>query len=294
MSIRSFEEKNAHREDRIALAEVASVFRRSWMAGVLTLLVGFLAVIGVALLSPRVYEGTVIAAFAAEADPRGAAAALSSLGTVGSMLTGMATDDGQMYERVEFLRSYAVSIEFLQKINAARLIFADDFDRQGNRWLKTPSEQDLYREFDEKVRRIEIDPRTGLLHVSIRLTDRVTAAEWANAFLSFADDRYRERALADVKERRKFIEQELSSADDMFLRQTLADLLKSEIRRQMLAQTGPSYAYRVVSPAYVSDEDEFVSPRLALIGVVGLTTSVALAFVAIFVFDSRRCSERVA
>jgi hypothetical protein len=289
MSNQSATESASGLDDTVSWDAMLAPIRQNWRIGVAFMTLLALMFVLIAVLSPRIYEAQVVAAFASPPDAKAGLTGIPSLGTIGSMLSGMASDHDQMYERLEYLQSYDVSTGFLRHIGAAPVLFARDYDPASSTWKeRAPTEQELFRRFTEKVRRVEIDPKTGLLHVRVRLQDRSLVAKWADQYVAYVDRLYRDRALTEAEARRRFLESELAKAQEVSLKGTLADLIKVEIHKQMMAQTGTYYAFRIVSPAYTPDENEYVSPRLVLIGAVFLVVGAFLSVLLTVLWSNLR------
>lgn len=248
----------------------------------------FLGVSLVAILAawliPKVYEGTVLISYnpidqtssklASLAGQFGGLAALAGVDLTPS------TDDRP--EALATIASRQFSVEFIEQHHMLPILFPDAWDAAGNRWKvaadEVPTMAEAFKLFDEHVRTVNEDKSTGLITVAIRGKQREQVAEWANALVSEADARLRQRALRDSQFAIAFLQKELTQNDLVEVRQAISQVLQQQISTLALANGRKEYAFKVIDPAVTPDADLFVWPNRPLIIVLGLAFGLALGF----------------
>ena len=131
------------------------------------------------------------------------------LGQLGGQLGGLAAIAGinigglgngnKSEESLEYLRSRALTRQFIQRHSLMPLLFASKWDAQRKQWRgEAPTIAEGVKRFATKIRQISEDRRTGIVTLAIVWRDRVAAADWANWLVAEADDALRQRRVAEL------------------------------------------------------------------------------------------------
>nr|WP_258539259.1 Wzz/FepE/Etk N-terminal domain-containing protein [Dissulfurirhabdus thermomarina] len=285
-------------EEEVDLAALWGVLcrRRRLLAGV-TLLAAAAALLA-ALLLPPVYRAEVLLAPVTDQDQD---ARLSSLASRFGGLAAMAGVDiggteSSKAEAVATLTSRSFTEAFIKEEKLLPVLFADEWDTEKRRWKAADPEDrptlwDAWRRFDEDVRFVEEDRKTGLVTLAVEWTDPELAARWANELVRRVNARLRERAVAEARRSIDYLERELRKTDVVELQQAIYRLIEGQIKTIMLANVREEYAFRVIDPAAPPREKE--RPRRALIVVGGTLGGGLLAlFLAFFLEFLDRQRER--
>jgi uncharacterized protein involved in exopolysaccharide biosynthesis len=205
-----------------------------------------------------------------------------SIGGLGSLF-GIATggDAGTEYA-IAVLKSTAFTKTFIEKNELLPVLFADKWDAGRQDWREMKAEDvptilGAVRRFDEDVRTVLTDPKTGVIRVRVEWTDRETAAVWANALVQLLNETVRARAISDARARIQYLNRELASAKVVELRTSLSRVLESELKREMLANVTEDYAFRILDPAFTPDADDYVSPNRPLMLLAGLVVALFIS-----------------
>lgn len=132
---------------------------------------------------------------------------------------------------------------------------------------------------------LAVDPRTRFVTLSILLTDRQEAAQWANDLSAEVNEKMRQTAIENAAMTLQYLEKELASAAIGELRQAMARAMEAQVKIKAFAATRPSYVFSVVDPAVVPDDGQFEAPRRMRAAIGGGFLS---AFVVLLVLLSRR------
>jgi hypothetical protein len=143
--------------------------------------------------------------------------------------------------------------------------------------------RDAVRIFDDKVRSVEQDRRTGLVTVTMTWTDPARAASWANDFVRKLNDRLREEAIREAERNLSYLNKEIAATSVVAVQQSLGRVVESEMQKMLMARSSDEYAYKVIDAAI--QPNRRYSPRRTLIVVIA--TAIGGFLAAIFVLLRR-------
>jgi len=201
------------------------------------------------LLSPPWYSANVLLAPVKEKtslDLPGQLAGLAGLVGIGSGGTGSV-------EAIAVLKSRDFARAFIEDQALLPILFSEDWDATAGRWkLAEPPDLRLaVKLFDEKVREVNEDRKTGLVTLSIEWKDPKLAAAWANLLAIRLNDHMRQRALAEADANVIYLRHELEATTVVMLQQSISRLLESEMQKLMLARGNAEFAFRIIDRAEV-------------------------------------------
>lgn len=232
------------------------------------------------------------------AHPRQALSAqLGGLAGLASLAGLNISERGDTAEALAVLRSREFTRSFIEELNLLPVLLADKWDAQAGRWKgsdpeKWPDERDAVKYFENRVRRIAENKKTGLITLSIDWKDRETAAKWANLLVVRANDRMRQRAQSDAERNIKFLRQELNSTNVVTLQESISRLLEHELETLMMARGNEEYAFRVVDRAGVPKWR--ARPKRTLTVILATMGGGLIAVLAAFVRHSLRRRRELA
>jgi uncharacterized protein involved in exopolysaccharide biosynthesis len=237
-------------EDQIDLVQLwQTVWRGKWMIIAITAVFA-LAAIAYALLATEWYRADVLLAPAEEKSTQGLAAQLGGLAS----LAGISVGGGSTVEPIAVLKSREFAREFIEELGLLTVLLADDWDAEAQSWkdsnpAKWPDIRDAVKVFDENVRSVREDARTGLVTLSVQWKDPELAAEWANLLVKRLNDRMRKRALREAEANVNYLQRELGATNLVTLQQSIGRLLESELQKLMLARGSEEFSFRVIDRA---------------------------------------------
>lgn len=242
------------------ILDIREIWRVLWRSKylIIAVTVAFTLVsIAYALLATQWFKAEIVLVPAGR--DHGLAAQLGGRADLASLasLAGVdLSDRGDNAEALAVLRSRDFARSFIEERNLLPVLFADKWDAAAKRWKggdpkKWPDERDGVRYFNRAICRVVEDKKLGLVILSIEWKDRGMAAEWANALVARANERMRQRTLAESQENVKFLRDELSATNVVSLQQSISRLLENELQTLMLARGNKEFAFRVVDRANV-------------------------------------------
>lgn len=213
---------------------------------------------------------------------------LSGIGDQFAGLAGMAGIDisgGQqeIETNLAVIESKQFTKIFLEKNNIYEELYPDLWDRNAGTWsedAKIPLFDDVLKDV-YGIQNILFDKRVGQLSVTVDLNDPEYAAKWANQFMETANDYLKESAILEAKKNIRFLNNELSNAKVVQMRQLLNEMIARETQTIMIANTRDDFAFRIIDPALVPDKK--IRPQRSLIVILGAIIGLIIASVLSYI-----------
>jgi uncharacterized protein involved in exopolysaccharide biosynthesis len=261
------------------VSENRIISRRSVVIiGVTGFVCAILAYIGSQYMQ-RAYMSTVSMLSAQEDRDNTLQRVTNQLGAVAGLL-GVGASGGRrdINESIATLQSRLLVGEFLQ----AEEFFDDVIAFLGPEAVASLSEEDLLQTavtyFQDNILTVAYDTRTTLIVVSIVWVDRHKAAELANAYIDFANEAMRQRAITAARNRIEFLDKAAENAATVELRQAIYRLVETQVNAEMMAATKPDFAFVIVDPAVPPGVNAYVRPQTMLLALIAAMFGGGLAF----------------
>jgi uncharacterized protein involved in exopolysaccharide biosynthesis len=277
--------------------DLAELLRLLWARRLLisACVIGFasLAAAAAFLMTP-IYRSAVLLV-PADVEASGVSSLLGGLGELGGLAalagvdlggSGTATD-----EALAVLRSRAFTESFIRDRDLLPQLFDDEWDTATGQWRDPedpPSMAEGYKYFDEQVRGVSQEARTGLVTVRVDWRDPAVSAEWANDLVERLNAEMRRRAVARTNASVKYLEQELASTVIVDTRSAISRLMETQINQRMLANVTEEYAFRIIDRAMPPDDDDPVRPRKLVMIVSAAAAGLLFAVVLVLLLRRRR------
>lgn len=189
-------------------------------------------------------------------------AGLASIGGI-----GLGSSGSQTQQAIAVLQSKGLTRKFIESNQLLPVLFDDRWDSARMKWKKSmlakdPTVWDGIKEFDEKIRYISEDARTGLVTLSITWKDPAQAAEWATFLVDAANEAMRNSAISDTEKTIAFLNAELQKDTSVEVSQAIYQALESQIKAAMFAKSKDQYALKIVDPPAIPDMDDFDYPNV--------------------------------
>jgi len=280
----------------IVVADIFEMIRaRKWIVVTTTILIT-LPVCVYAFLTPRVYE------VEAMVFPVAASSASSAMGSILEQFGGIASiaglsppDDDKKKEALAILNSRALAEDFILEKDLIKEFFQEDWDSVSKTWSVAgddiPTIRDAYEKFDEEIMSIENDRETGMVRIAVRWSDRHLAADWVNEFIKKADQELLVRAKNEAERSIEFLYTELDKTQNAGLKQVVYGLIQNQIETIMMANVKEEYAFRMIDPAVVADEDGYVWPMEAVLILLAVLAGIGFGCILAILAMILRSSE---
>jgi len=254
-------------------------------------LVFALGSVGYCLSTAKWYRAQVLMA---AVQPEMGTTKLGSGGGLGDIaaLAGidLAGNDNFKKEFVARLSSRVFTYKFMTEEGIIPILFAGKWDAEHQRWKTSdpnqqPTLEQAYRLFDNAIRTISEDRRSGLIKVTVDWKDPLLAEEWANKLVARFNADARDLAREESQRSLEFLNRELGRTETIEMRQTINGLIETETRKAMFATVREQYAFKIIDPAFVPGKEGVVWPRRVLLtaaavivgALVGALLAVGLA-----------------
>lgn len=236
------------------------------------------------LLAPPWYRAQTVLVPAEQPSLAGGLA--GSLGALGGLvgLDNLRMGGGGVAESLAMLTSAEFTADFIAANNLLPVLFAEDWDAAKGEWSGhvsgwEPDMRDAIKLFDERVRTVREDKKTGLVTLAIEWKDPALAAKWSNLLVERLNEKVRGRLLAESDANVKYLKQELAGTDVVVLQQAVGRLLDSEMQKSMVARVRKDAAFRVLDraqePKYRAHPKRFQVVAIASV-VAALLSSLAV------------------
>lgn len=264
MSTQLIERREIHLEELTLLVQ-----RARWFIIAATAVITAAAA-AVAWILPPQYRATVTVSPVTNT-PGGAggrlAAATSQLGGLAS-LAGISLENGdnRRAESIAVLQSETLTEKYIADNNLLPILYADKWDRSRNNWKvtgddKVPTLWQANELFDQHIRTVVDDRKTGLVKLTITWKDPRLAAKWANDLVAMTNRYLRDKAIAESERHLAYLNEQASITNITHIRDAIYDVIESEIKNVMTAKGTDEYALKIIDPA-VPPERKFSPKRL--------------------------------
>jgi len=152
--------------------------------------------------------------------------------------------------------------------------------------------REVVDEFRRSIFSVSEDKKTGLVTVTIKWRDALTAAEWANTIVRQINAEARMRALDESNRNISYLQGQLAKTETVSLQQAIARLLESEMQKVMIAQGTDEYAFRIVDQAHPPAKRFW--PKRSIIVAVAFLIGLVVSTVGVLVVDQLRLSVATA
>jgi uncharacterized protein involved in exopolysaccharide biosynthesis len=212
------------------------------------------------------------------------------LGAIGERFGGLAAlagvdlgGGGNSEEAVATLASAGFTREFIESENLIPLLFQDRWDSAGAKWKtgsKVPTLEKAVTFFNDEVKQVTHDRKTGLTTLAITWRSPDLAAKWANGMIKLANERLRTEAISNAEQSVEYLKRELQKTNMVELQQAIYRVMETQINSAMLANIQHQYAFKVIDPAVAPEKKS--GPKRAVMILIGTLLGAFLAAVCLF------------
>lgn len=268
------------------------IWLRRWLIAVIALC-GLVAGITTATLMTPVYRAETVVSPVGDGSGSlngllGDYAALADIAAINLNVSNNGKE-----EAVATLKSRAFGERFISDRQLLPVLFEDEWDAGHQQWRdsdpkKQPQLWDGWRVFDEEVRHVTEDRRTGLVSLAIEWHDPALAAEWANDLVSRLNDQVRARDVAEAERSIEYLNGQLRQGGLLEVKESIYTLLEAQLKVITLASARNDYAFRVIDPALIPDPSRPVRPRLVVMAALGTLAGlfVSIGVILLMAFNA--------
>ena len=276
-------------DDEIDLFELwDTLVANKWLIALIAALCVTAATAVAFVMTPK-YEAVVVASFAEEGKGSGGLGALASqYGGLAEMAgVSLGGGGGSKDASLAYLKSRGFIEGFIKENDLMPILYAKQWDAEGKKWRvddpkKEPTLWNAYQLFSKSLLNVQQDKKTSLVTLTVTWKDRDQAVAWANGLIRRANANLREKAIAESKLSIGYLEKELQKTSVVEVQQTIYKVMETQIKTMMIANTQEQFAFKVIDPAAMVDENAYVRPKRPMIiglgGVGGLFLGILFVF----------------
>jgi len=244
---------------------------------------------GYSLTMTNIYRAEALVAPTIKQDQKtGQLSALGGMGGLASIAGISLPSGGNTAENLAILKSRKFLWEFIKDNNLMPILFEDAWDAEHKRWKandpkKQPSLWAAYRILTG-ILKVKQNKKTRLVTVAVEWKDPQVAARWANELIQRLNDYLRDQAINHSQANLAYLHKEVDQTRISELRQTLFDLIASEEKKAMLANTQEEFGFRVLDPA--TPPDKKAKPNRKIIVILSTFLAGLLAVFATLIYGA--------
>ena len=192
---------------------------------------------------------------------------IGGLASLANFALPASSNRGEVY--VATLLSNSFTKDFIEENNLRPILFPDKWDSATQNWSveadKVPTPFDAVQFFDSDIRSLSRDKATGLMTLSVDWSNPDVAAEWALGLIRAANSRIRQQVIDEAELSIQFLNAEYEKTHVIGLQQAIFRLIESQIHKIMLANVRHEYAFEIVDPPLIPDNDNKIWPNWPLL-----------------------------
>ncbi len=218
-------------------------------------LFGAVMIFGLTLLQDNMYLATSVQAINIDEKPGGVAPKeYRSSDTIGLLERDFVISGAAANERERIMarmRSARFSEIFITENNLLPYIFHKQWDAEQKDWKPDfkPEMREAIKAFNDGMRGIEYDEKTGLLRINFQTRSTELSAELANKFVDRFNAYARGLALEELGERRNYLENRLREVQNLELHRSIFRLLETQLAAETLINARKTFPLEEIQPA---------------------------------------------
>ena len=238
------------------------------------------------IMTPK-YEARVVASFAEDGKSGGGMGGLAAQYGGLAEMAGISLGSGGSKEAsLAFLNSRAFIEQFIEEEKLLPILYAGSWDAEKKQWNvaedEIPTLWKAYKLFSKAILATSLDKKTNLLTLTITWKNREQAVHWANELVRRANETLRQKTITETQSSLDFLQKELEKTSIVEVQNTIYRVMETQVKSMMMANTQEQFAFKVIDPAIVVDEDAFVKPKRPLMMALGLFGGLFLGILTVF------------
>ncbi len=212
------------------------------------------------------------------------------LGGIASLAGINIGSGGNSVDRViAVLKSRAFTDAFIQDEKLLPVLFSDIWDPQNKTWLvedpkNTPTLRKAYQIFDNNIRTITQDKKTGLITLAIEWKDPQQAALWANLMVERLNWHEQQAAITEAEKSLAYLKDQLAKTSVLEMQQSIYRLIEAQTKNIMLANARDQYAFNIIDRAVVPETKS--KPDRKMIVAMGFAAGLLMSILFAVIFSS--------
>jgi uncharacterized protein involved in exopolysaccharide biosynthesis len=139
------------------------------------------------------------------------------------------------------------------------------------------------------MRVVSVDRRTSFVTIRVRARQPEVAQSIAQAMVEDINAELRGRALVETRLAESFLNEKIATAQFESIKNTAAALLESQLKREVVAESRPDFALRVLDPPSLPEMRSY--PRRSRMVIIGGMLGCLVAGLVVLIRLRRRASR---
>ena len=235
------------------------------------------------LISP-VYQSTIVVSPVEETQNSSMLSGLGALSqTFGLASMSNATEDKTA---MAILKSKPFTNQLFKDDKDLRMLFESRWNEEESTWINgiRPNDIMINSRF-RKGLRIEQEPDTNTIHISINSDNPVFASKIANQSIDALNEYMRQEAIEESVNSQKYLNETLNLTTIMDVKNVIYNLIEEQIKKSMLANVRKDYVFRVID--YASIPGSPVRPNRTFILFISSLLGLFLSSLYVIMIDSK-------
>jgi len=194
------------------------------------------------------------------------------------------------------LNSRGLTAKVIEKNNLMPVLFSGSWDKKDKKWKGDPptlhSACEMMQGFlragpaeGKKGRNRSYSGGQMPISVGIRYRHPEAAKEFVDDYLTELSGTLRNEALRDATEKKRFLEKQLDTVIDPFMKEKIHILRANEVEKETFAKAQKYYGFTVMDPPVVPDRLSAEKPKLKRNIVLAMTVAFFLAVFLAFIIE---------
>lgn len=277
-------------EDEVNLLDLWRVLVSfKWLILAVTL-VTTAASAAIAWWMPPIYRAEVTLAPVSPEEGGRLSALAGELGGIASLAGINIGSGGNSVDRViAVLKSREFTDAFIQDEKLLPVLFSGVWDSQKKIWLvedpkNAPTLRKAYQIFDNNIRTITQDKKTGLVTLAIEWKDPQQAALWANLMVERLNRHEQQAAITEAEKSLAYLKDQLAKTSVLEMQQSVYRLIEAQTKNIMLANARDQYAFNIIDRAVVPETKS--KPDRKMIVAMGFAAGLLMSILFAVIFSS--------
>ncbi|QFQ78777.1 Wzz/FepE/Etk N-terminal domain-containing protein [Vibrio harveyi] len=299
--------------------DLRELFKAIWKGKWIILATTFVFAIGsvvYALSLPNIYKADVLLAPTESSNGGGLSQMASQLGGLAA-LAGVnfgGEESSQTELAVQVMKSRQFVNDFIEKhdllvpLIAAKnwdlsqnklIIDSEIYNDKVNKWLRkpvglrgsTPTPQEAYDVFRNKILNISQDKESGLYILSVSHYSPYIAQQWAEWLVDDINQVMRKRAIDDATQNLNYLHSQLNKTSIADMQSAFYNLVEEQTKSLMLAEVQDEFVFKTIDPAVVPEVKS--APNRAFLCILAtLIGSVIGCSIVMVIFAFKRSNNK--
>lgn len=221
--------------------------------------------------------------------PKDSGAGGGNLGALAQQFGGLpgipASMSGTASEIVTLLNSNILREKIIRQYNLMPILFHARWDAKNQTWkkgTKIPAIWDALRLLDEMIM-IKRNTKDNTVTVSADFHDPQMAAKIVDYFLVALTDYMSSEVKRVAATNRKYLEEQLGSTTDPFIKQKIYNMIAQQIETGMMAEVKENFAFKIIDPPLAPDKK--IKPKRSQIVLLSLIVSLLIGICLAFFLE---------